>query len=78
MRVRVICKEHCRYWGLTNQRQCLVNGMLLSMHKNWTFVLPWWRVNYDPSNNDPQRTTIEPLSFVFDEQPLREFANAKR
>ena len=47
------------------------------MHKDWTFVLPWWRVDYAPSNNDPHKTALEPLSFMFDEQPLRDFAAAK-
>ena len=55
-----------------------MNGMLLSQHKNWTFVLPWWRVDYNAFNDDPYKTIIEPLAFLFDEQPLREFSASVR
>lgn len=60
----------CRFWGLTNQRISLRAALDLSVKFNWTLVIPHWRFNYE----DLEALIIEPLSFLYDDKALQQFA----
>ena len=50
-----------------------MNGLALSIAHNYTYILPWWRLAYDPAGYSAETATIEPLSFLFDVHKLSEF-----